>query len=418
MKKLIVSVEINGQFIKAGILEGNDYKDACFTYEPSYMDIPGIKPISISLPFQEKPFSALRTKAFFEGLLPEGFSRRAVAGWARADHDDYLTILAKLGQECLGAIRIDEDETSELECGYSLLTDEQVKVLAAEGATKSAKILLDTHLSLTGATGKAGLYYDKASKNWYLPIGSAASTHIVKQSHVRYKRIVLNEQLCIRTAKKLGIDVPDTFIVNIGKGQDEDILYAIERFDRKLNYDKLVNNLPCPYRQHQEDFCQAMGILAADKYELEPRNYMKKMFDLVRDYSSNPLQDQMKLWNIIVFNYLIGNTDCHLKNYSFLYEESFKGIRLAPAYDIVCTKAYGIKGEMSFYIGGELELAKINRSHFQKAAREIGIGSGIAMKYFDNLTHRIKKAAIDAAEELAEEGFETPDFWRILVDEM
>jgi len=48
-------------------------------------------------------FSIQQTKNFFEGLLPEGFSRRAVANWAKVDENDYLSILAELGRECLGA---------------------------------------------------------------------------------------------------------------------------------------------------------------------------------------------------------------------------------------------------------------------------------------------------------------------------
>ena len=60
-----------------------------------------------------------------------------------------------------------------------------MKALAAEGAQKSAEIVTRSHLSLTGASGKVGLYYDTAGNQWYLPQGTAPSTHIVKQSHVR-----------------------------------------------------------------------------------------------------------------------------------------------------------------------------------------------------------------------------------------
>ena len=71
-----------------------------------------------------------------------------------------------------------------------------------------------SHLSLTGASGKVGLYYDAAGKQWYLPKGTAPSTHIVKQSHVRLDGIVTNEQLSMMTAAKCGIDVPESFIYN------------------------------------------------------------------------------------------------------------------------------------------------------------------------------------------------------------
>ena len=161
------------------------------------------------MPLQEKPFSPDQTSCFFEGLLPEGFLRKAVANWMKADEKDYLTILEKLGQECLGAVYIKVKDIDADEKSYIALSREEVYALASEGATKSTEVLIETHLSLTGASGKTGLYYDSSNNRWYLPKGKAASTHIVKQSHVRLNRIVLNEQLCMLTAKNIGIDVPD-----------------------------------------------------------------------------------------------------------------------------------------------------------------------------------------------------------------
>lgn len=61
---------------------------------------------------------------------------------------------------------------------------EDVKNLAKEGVSESAQLVTKAHLSLTGASGKVGLYYDDKKGEWYLPIGNAPSTHIVKQSHV------------------------------------------------------------------------------------------------------------------------------------------------------------------------------------------------------------------------------------------
>jgi len=83
------------------------------------------------------------------------------------------------------------------------------------------------------AYGKVGLYYDEKEEKWYLPIGEAPSTHIVKQSHVRLKKIVANEQMCLLTAKYLGIEIPESFIVTTG-GDDETVLFATKRYDRKF----------------------------------------------------------------------------------------------------------------------------------------------------------------------------------------
>lgn len=405
MRELSVYIELNGIQTLVGKISGEQYNDARFRYVREYIEAREAAPISVSLPFQDDYFSTEQTRNFFESLLPEGFSRKAVAAWVKADENDYITILAQLGRECLGAIKIVEGN-DDRESGYELLSAERVKALAAEGATKSTEILLETHLSLTGASGKVGLYYNSDNNKWYLPKGDAPSTHIVKQSHVRHKQIVLNEQLCIQTAKRIGIAVPESFIVSNGSQSDQDVLYATPRYDRPLSENKIIDGLKCPYRLHQEDFAQALGIFASDKYEKVPSGYMSRMFDLLRHNSVNPIEDQIALLRIIIFNYLIGNTDCHVKNFSLLYSEDLKSKRLAPAYDLVATRVYRTTSNMSFYIGGELDISKINRNNFAISASEIGLSQKMVLDNFDYVANKLEGAMTEAAEDLANKGFE------------
>ena len=272
---------------------------------------------------------------------------------------------------------------------------------------KSAEMVTKAHLSLTGASGKVGLYYDGASGSWYLPHGTAPSTHIVKQSHVRLDGIVANEQLCLRTAARCGIAVPDSFIINTGTYRDEDVLFATKRYDRIMDEScAVLDGLKKPYRLHQEDFAQAMGIPADEKYEKEPRGYLRAMFDLLRRYSADPITDQLKLWDVLVFNYLIGNTDSHIKNFSLLYSPNQRTVRLAPAYDIVCTVVYPESTrEMAFFIGGALSLDDLPRDSFRLAAREVGLGERMAMRRFDTMCEKFRPALHASAEELAAAGF-------------
>jgi serine/threonine-protein kinase HipA len=323
-----------------------------------------------------------------------------------AEEKDYLSILAGLGQECLGAIKVIDESTLEIQPEYRKLTNDQVRKLAKEGATESAELVTKSHLSLTGASGKVGLYYD--GKHWFLPIGEAPSTHIVKQSHIRLKKIVCNEQLCLLTAKKLGIEIPDSFIINPGNTDDEDVLFATKRYDRKMNDDcRKLDGMPVPFRLHQEDFSQALGISSAEKYEKNHSGYMPKIFDILRNYSADPIADQMKLWDICVFNYLVGNTDNHIKNISLLYSEDLKTIRLAPAYDIVSTMIYESSTEnMALSIGGVYCIHDITRESFEKEARNVGLGSKMAMKRFDTMVEKFPDALRKAADELKQQGFE------------
>lgn len=264
-----------------------------------------------------------------------------------------------MGRECLGAIQIIEDGMDVPKAGYQKLTKEDVCRLAKEGASEAAELVTKAHLSLTGASGKVGLYYKIDTNEWYLPIGAAPSTHIVKQSHVRLDGIVTNEQLCLQTAKNLGIDVPDSFVINVGTGKDEEVLFATHRY-----------------------------------------------IYILKKYSSNPMEDQLKLWDICVFNYLIGNTDDHIKNVSLLYASDMASIRLAPAYDIVCTMFYpSSTTEMAVSIGCEYDIHKIKREHFCRELKNIGIGEKLAMKHYDDMLSRIESALEESCETLMQQGF-------------
>ncbi len=406
MKSFEVKIELDGKPTLVGHIVCESTQDARFTYDRSYLESRKAAPISVSLPLQEEAFSPQETKNFFDGLLPEGFTRRSVAGWMHVDADDYLGLLYELGKECLGAVQIADADEQE-QPSYERLSLEQVQALAREGTVKSAQIVAKSHLSLTGASGKVGLYYDEKENVWYQPTGSAPSTHIVKQSHVRLSGIVVNERLALMTAAALGIDVPRSFIVNPGTEREEDVLFAVQRYDRTFNGAKRsICGLPRPRRLHQEDFAQALGIAAADKYEKNQEGYLGRMFELLRRYSSNPIEDQMKLWRLIVFDYLIGNTDNHIKNYSLLYGPDLRSIRLAPAYDLVSTTVYEESTRnMAFRIGGEELLDRITRSGFVEAAGEAGLGQRMAMKCYEELCDHFEKALKASANRLMDEGF-------------
>ena len=401
MKKLDVYIQVNGEFVYAGDIVGKDYSDATFGYGDDYL-ASALRPISISLPLQKERFSKEQTYRYFEGLLPEGFARRSVAKWIETDELDYLTILEKLGSECLGGIRIGD---AKQEDSYELLSPSRIKDLASEGASESTKLLLETHLSLTGASGKVGLYYYEQSDKWYLPHGLNASTHILKQSHIRYKKMVVNELLCMRVAREMGIDVAESSIMNLGSGRDEDVLYVTRRFDRVMPGDS-SHGMVSPYRLHQEDFGQALGIDAINKYEKVKQGYVGRMFDLVRNYSSKPVEDVLKLWDMIVFNYLIGNTDSHIKNYSLLYSAGLDQIRLAPAYDIISTKVYDGMENMAYYIGDERSIHNIGAEQFKMAADEARISQSVAMERYNYIARNIGEVISKVSAEMASEGFE------------
>ena len=131
------------------------------------------------------------------------------------------------------------------------------------------------------------------------------------------------------------------------------------------------------------------------------------MVKLLRNHSMDPVNDITKLWNIVIFNFLLGNTDAHIKNFSLIYGENLKALRLAPAYDLVSTSTYKESTrDMAFNIGGRVSIDEIKRSSFMDAADEAGISRTFAVKQFDKMADGFEKALQRSASELAEVGYE------------
>lgn len=401
MEELRVSLEREGRQVPVGTI-----RDGAFRYLEEYLSFPDAAPISISLPLENGAFTKEQTKCFFDGLLPEGFTRRTVAGILRVAEDDYLSLLKNLGSECLGALQIRDVGAADDSLSYEPLSKKKVAKLASEGAAKSADLVVEARLSLTGASGKVGLLYDEKSGKWYLPRGIAPSTHIVKQSHIRYDGIVANEQLCLMTAEKLGIAVPPSFIINTGKASDKDVLLATKRYDRVPGKFTAEEGILIPLRLHQEDMAQALGISASDKYEPEGGNYLRKMMHLLADYSANPIADQIRLWDLVIFNFLAGNTDNHIKNISLLYDSSFKSLRLAPSYDLISTAVYdNATRKMSLSADGQYDIDSLTEENFEAEAAGDGLGKRVFRSRWQAMCGGFEAALKSSAEELREAGF-------------
>ena len=85
MSELNVYLERNGRLIQTGTITGNNSTDAVFCYSAAYLKDPHAVALSISLDLTEETFSPEKTRTYFEGLLPEGVTRRSVAQWMHVD---------------------------------------------------------------------------------------------------------------------------------------------------------------------------------------------------------------------------------------------------------------------------------------------------------------------------------------------
>lgn len=141
----------------------------------------------------------------------------------------------------------------------------------------------------------------------------------MKPQTERFPLLPENENLCMIIAGRMGIDVPPHGLFDL---QDGSPAYMVRRFDRTMDGAKL----------RCEDFVQILG--EDDKYRGSVEQIGKKM----RELSEVPGLDAQLLFERVLLNFLLGNGDAHLKNFSML-ETDDGGLRLSPAYDIVCSKA-------------------------------------------------------------------------------
>lgn len=142
---------------------------------------------------------------------------------------------------------------------------------------------------------------------------------------------VENEYLCLALARALGIDVPQATIIRAGQMR----ALAVERFDRRWSRDKTrLIRLP------QEDFCQALGLPSSTKYESDGGPGIAEIMQILMG-SSNAIEDRYRFMMFQVFQWLIGATDGHAKNFS-LFIERGGSYRLTPFYDVI--SAYPVLG--------------------------------------------------------------------------
>ncbi len=122
-------------------------------------------------------------------------------------------------------------------------------------------------------------------------------------------------------------------------------VYLVQRYDRVYGADGSLERL------HQENFCLALGVPPEMKYEAEGGPGFRECFQLVEQWSDEPIVDSLLLLDWVLFNCLIGNANSHAKNLSWLYAGG--AIRLAPFYDLLSTAVYErVNNKLAMKLGG------------------------------------------------------------------
>lgn len=283
-----------------------------FEYLATWIESSKARSLSQSLPLRVEPFGEREARPFFAGLLPEGQVRRLIAQQLQVSDANDFALLEALGGECAGALTFGRSGESEVDTPSQAevrwLTEGEVADLLEKLPTNPLMAGEEgLRLSLAGAQDKLPVVFD--GERIGLPLHGTASSHILKPSIQSLEDTVYNEAFCMALAGATNLEPAPT---QIRRAMGTSFL-LVERYDRFQN--KEGERL----RVHQEDLCQALGVVPEVKYQNEGGPSFPRCFDLIRQATRPSAPHVLRLFDYAGFNALVGNHDAHAKNFSLLY---------------------------------------------------------------------------------------------------
>lgn len=343
-----------------------------FRYAPGWLSRSNAVALSASLPLQAEPFDDRQTRPFFAGLLPEGQMRRLIAQQFQVSGHNDFALLDRIGGECAGAVTL-------LEPGQALpaptqaddvqwLNDEEVVAILDELPHRPMLAGFDgLRLSLAGAQDKLPVVFDGARIG--LPRHGTPSSHILKPAIRAVEDSVTNEGFCLALAEAM----------QLGPAKSKVHVVLNRPFLLVERYDRVVDAHGRRQRLHQEDFCQALGIVPEMKYQNEGGPDLAQCFALLRRVTRPSAPQILRMFDYVIFNALIGNHDAHAKNFALLY--SGKAPVLAPFYDTLSTAVYPtLTPKMAMKIGSKYPFSEVQARHWAQLAEGIGLAKAAAKK--------------------------------------
>lgn len=359
-------------------------EEALDTYEG------GTPLLSLAFPLTRDRYPNGVTRAFLDGLLPEGEPRRAIAEDFDLPANDVFGLLAALGQDCAGALVI----LPEGEPPLPMPTTRTAEPLSADDLgelvanLRSAPLGIDRNvrLSLAGVQEKL-LLTRLPDGTWGRPVGGTPSTHILKPEIERFQNTVENEAFCMRVAGHLGLAVAKVETILV----DERPVLVVERFDRSVDPDGTI------HRVHQEDFCQALGVAPDKKYEQDGGPTLARIARVLQDVADAAAP--AALLRAATLNVALGNCDAHGKNFSLLHTES-GALRLAPLYDLLSTRLYPLDEKLAMYVDSVQNADRVTAHRIANEAVRWGMSRKSAEEAVFDVLDRLPAAVSAAADEV------------------
>ena len=238
---------------------------------------------------------------------------------------------------------------------------DQIRAMAEE--------VVRSQTTLTGVQPKLSLDFDRMSRTPRLTIVGLWGRFILKPQTEHYPCLPELEDLTMHLAQLAGVETVPHSLIRFADGQ---LCYITRRIDRTPQGEKI----------DMEDMCQLSERLTEDKYKGSHERIAKIIFQ----HSSAPQLDLVRYWEQVVFAWLTGNADMHLKNYS-LYAPDGTNYVLTPAYDLLSTALVlpDDTEELALTLCGKKR--KLTRGHFADAMRSSGLNEKVCSNLFQRFVH-------------------------------
>ena len=227
-----------------------------------------------------------------------------------------------------------------------------------------AKQIVRAQTTITGVQAKLSLDIQRIDQESRFTIVSMDGAYILKPQTAQYPYLPENEDLTMHLAQIAKIEVVPHILVRFADGE---LCYLTKRIDRSTNGQRLP----------MEDMCQLTERLTERKY----KGSYEQIAKAIRQYSDAPGLDLTNYWTTVLFCWLVGNSDMHLKNFS-LYAPNTTEHILAPAYDLVNTLLVIPEDteELALTLNGKKR--KLTRHDFETAMLSSGLNEKVVSNIF------------------------------------
>ncbi|TVQ74444.1 MAG: type II toxin-antitoxin system HipA family toxin [Balneolaceae bacterium] len=242
--------------------------------------------------------------------------------------------------------------------------------IRSEQLQQLAKKTVYQRVTVPGVQSKLSLEVErKARSTSKLTIVGFWGRFILKPPSEKWPELPENEHCTMRMAEVAGIETVPFGLIHLASGERAYITKRVDRDDEGRKF-------------AMEDMCQLSGRLTEDKY----KGSHEQIARIVRKFSENPLFDLTRYFELVLFSYLTGNGDMHLKNFSLLRDPEF-GWKLAPAYDLLSTRLVIPEDkdpeELALTLTGKKSNFKMDA--FMEFGKSIGLKRKQVTKLIDNL---------------------------------